>query len=57
MDLYRRQPADEIREVWQDFCYFAAICSALVTIIAGSSHWLASTALPRSAPLATVWNG
>ena len=47
-------PADEIREVWQDFCYFAAICSALVTVIAGSSHWLASTALR---PIRTLGDG
>ncbi len=38
-------PADEIHEVWQDFRYFVAICSALVAVIAASSLWLASTAL------------
>jgi two-component system sensor histidine kinase UhpB len=38
-------PADEIREVWQDFCFFAGICSALVIVIAGSSLWLAASAL------------
>jgi two-component system, NarL family, sensor histidine kinase UhpB len=47
-------PADEIGEVWQDFCYFAEICSALVIVIAGSSLWLASTALR---PIRTLGDG
>ncbi len=34
-------PADEIREVWKDFCYAAAICTALVIIIVSSSLWMA----------------
>ena len=47
-------PADEIHEVWQDFYYFAAICSALVIVIAGSSLWLGSTALR---PIRTLGDG
>jgi two-component system sensor histidine kinase UhpB len=38
-------PADEIEEVWQDFSFIAAICTALVAIIVGSSLWMARNAL------------
>jgi two-component system, NarL family, sensor histidine kinase UhpB len=38
-------PADEIREVWQDFCFIAAFCTVLVIVIAGSSLWMARKVL------------
>ncbi len=38
-------PADEIGEVWQDFCYGAAICTALVFIIVTLSLWMARNVL------------
>jgi two-component system, NarL family, sensor histidine kinase UhpB len=38
-------PADEVREVWADFCFIAAICTALAVFIAGSSLWMARNIL------------
>ena len=35
-------PSDEIAEVWQDFCFMAAFCSALVAFIVGIVLWMAS---------------
>jgi two-component system sensor histidine kinase UhpB len=35
-------PSDEIAEVWQDFCFMAAFCSALVAFIVGVVLWMAS---------------
>jgi two-component system, NarL family, sensor histidine kinase UhpB len=38
-------PADEIGEVWADFCFIASICTVLVIIIAGSSLRMARNIL------------
>ena len=38
-------PADEIQEVWADFSFIAAICTALVVVIVASSLWMARNAL------------
>ena len=35
-------PSDEIAEVWQDFCFMAAFCSALVAFIVAVVLWMAS---------------
>ncbi len=38
-------PADEIREIWQDFCFLSGICAALVLVIVGSVQWMIRRAL------------
>jgi two-component system, NarL family, sensor histidine kinase UhpB len=38
-------PDDEIHEIWQEFCFLAAICAALVGAIIGSISWMIGRAL------------
>ena len=38
-------PADEIQEIWQEFCFLAAICAALVGAIIVSIYWMIGRAL------------
>ena len=35
-------PSDEIAEVWQEFCFMAGFCSALVAFIVGVVLWMAA---------------
>jgi two-component system sensor histidine kinase UhpB len=47
-------PADEIHEIWQEFCFLAAICAALVGAIVASIWWMIGRALQ---PIRVLANG